>query len=167
MKKAKKGFKIIFLSGVILFVALIFSCFGYYFYVTNSISLSTEALNTASSNTNFKVYDINNQIINPTSENYISIKYVKPHTKNAFISAEDKRFYNHNGVDYIRMCGALLSNIKSMSFSEGASTISQQLIKNTQLTSEKTISRKLKETKTHKKFRRQLFKRRNFRNVLK
>lgn len=150
MKKAKKGFKIIFLSGVILFVALIFSCFGYYFYVTNSISLSTEALNTASSNTNFKVYDINNQIINPTSENYISIKYVKPHTKNAFISAEDKRFYNHNGVDYIRMCGALLSNIKSMSFSEGASTISQQLIKNTQLTSEKTISRKLKELKLTK-----------------
>ncbi|MBP3581335.1 MAG: transglycosylase domain-containing protein, partial [Clostridia bacterium] len=53
-------------------------------------------------------------------------------------------------MDYIRIGGAIVSNIKSHSFSQGASTISQQLIKNTQLSSEKTIKRKLKEFKLTK-----------------
>ena len=51
----------------------------------------------------------------------------------------------HNGVNYKRMIKATLKNLKTMSFSEGASTISQQLIKNTHLTSEKTLRRKFDE----------------------
>lgn len=67
------------------------------------------------------------------------------HTINAFIAAEDKRFFEHEGIDYYRIMGAAVSNIKNLSFKEGASTITQQLVKNTHLNSEKTIDRKLKE----------------------
>ena len=72
-------------------------------------------------------------------------------TVNAFIASEDRNFYRHNGLNYKRMLKALISNISSRSFAQGASTISQQLIKNTHLTGDKTISRKLKEIKLTKK----------------
>ncbi len=69
------------------------------------------------------------------------------HLPNAFVAVEDKRFYEHHGFDTKRIVKAVLKNLASFSFREGASTISQQLVKNTHLTSEKTISRKLKEMK--------------------
>lgn len=69
------------------------------------------------------------------------------HLKKAFVSIEDKRYYKHHGLDIARMGKAFINNLKSHSYKEGASTISQQLIKNTHLTNEKTISRKLKEIK--------------------
>jgi penicillin-binding protein 1A len=59
------------------------------------------------------------------------IENIPLHTQNAFISIEDKRFYSHNGVDYKGLIRATFNNIKSFSFKEGASTITQQLIKNT------------------------------------
>lgn len=72
---------------------------------------------------------------------------INNNTKNAFVSIEDKRFYNHNGVDYKSVLRAIKNNVKNLSVKEGASTISQQLIKNTHLTSDKTIKRKLSEIK--------------------
>lgn len=63
----------------------------------------------------------------------------------AFLAAEDARFYSHPGIDLYRIGGALVSNIKSMSKSQGASTITQQLIKLTHLSPEKTLSRKAQE----------------------
>lgn len=65
--------------------------------------------------------------------------------KNAFIALEDKRFYSHHGYDAKRIIGATAKNLKAKSIVEGASTITQQLIKNTHLTSEKTIKRKINE----------------------
>lgn len=67
------------------------------------------------------------------------------YTYKAFISVEDKRFYDHNGIDYKRVAGAMLHNVKSGGYKEGASTISQQLIKNTHLNNNKTIARKANE----------------------
>ena len=64
---------------------------------------------------------------------------------NAFISIEDKNFYSHNGINLKRMGGALLSNLKSNSISEGASTITQQLARNLFLSNEKTYKRKIEE----------------------
>lgn len=78
------------------------------------------------------------------------IEDIPEHVKNAFIAIEDKRFYKHNGVDKKGLIRASLNNVKSFSFKEGASTISQQLIKNTHLTNEKTIKRKLLEIKLAK-----------------
>ncbi len=63
----------------------------------------------------------------------------------AVISIEDARFFNHNGIDHKRMIGATLNNLSSFSYEEGASTINQQLIKNTLLTTEKKLDRKITE----------------------
>lgn len=65
----------------------------------------------------------------------------------AFVAVEDKNFFSHHGFDIKRIGKAALKNIATFSFREGASTISQQLVKNTHLSGEKTISRKLKEWK--------------------
>ena len=75
----------------------------------------------------------------------VALSSIPKHTQLAFLAAEDLRFYSHRGVDIYRMFGALRSNLRSGSFSEGASTITQQLAKLTHLSAEKTIRRKLEE----------------------
>lgn len=77
----------------------------------------------------------------------VSVSKLNDYTINAFIASEDRNFYGHNGLNYKRMLKALYKNLTSRSFKEGASTISQQLIKNTHLNNDKTITRKLKEIK--------------------
>ncbi|MBQ4541460.1 MAG: penicillin-binding protein [Clostridia bacterium] len=146
MKKIRKISKIIFISLAIVFSLTIISAVSFYHISTHGITLDTEKLNNVANKT-FKIYDKFQEEINLKNKATVDINELSANTKNAFISAEDKRFYSHNGVDYIRVGGALLSNLKSKSFSEGASTISQQLIKNTLLSNEKTIKRKLKEVK--------------------
>ena len=76
---------------------------------------------------------------------WVSISELQPSTVYAFISADDARFFEHEGVDVIRIAGAIVADIKAGSYVQGASTISQQLIKLSHLTSEKTISRKAEE----------------------
>lgn len=66
-------------------------------------------------------------------------------TQQAFVAAEDLRFYDHGGIDVYRIFGALRSNLRSGSLAEGASTITQQLAKLTHLSAEKTVRRKLEE----------------------
>ncbi|MBR5291111.1 MAG: transglycosylase domain-containing protein [Erysipelotrichaceae bacterium] len=61
------------------------------------------------------------------------------------VAVEDKRFYQHHGYDPIRIMKALYKNLVSQNIVEGASTITQQTIKNLYLTQEKTYSRKIKE----------------------
>lgn len=97
-----------------------------------------------------KIFDAN--------RSYTAISDVPQHTIDAFVSIEDKRFFKHHGVDYIRIGGAVIDNIKSFSFKEGASTISQQLIKNTHLSSDKKISRKIKEIRIAKELERKFSK---------
>ena len=75
----------------------------------------------------------------------ISIDQVPLHVRQAFISAEDTRFYDHIGVDFIRIFGAAWEDIKAGGYVQGASTISQQLVKLSHLSTEKVMSRKLEE----------------------
>ena len=58
----------------------------------------------------------------------VQIGDLPEHVKNAFIAAEDARFYDHPGVDVVRILGAAWSDLKAGAFVEGASTITQQLI---------------------------------------
>ena len=67
-------------------------------------------------------------------------KELPAHVGQAFIAVEDKRFYSHHGIDTRRMFAALFKNITTFSFQEGASTITQQLIKNTHLSGERPSS---------------------------
>lgn len=64
---------------------------------------------------------------------------------NAFVSAEDKGFWKHEGIDYIGMLRAAIINIRSGKKKQGASTITQQVVKNLLLTRERTFKRKFQE----------------------
>ena len=75
----------------------------------------------------------------------IPLNALHDYTYMAFVAVEDKRFFNHGGIDYKRVAGALVNNVKSGSYKEGASTISQQLIKNTHLDNNKNLKRKINE----------------------
>ena len=80
-------------------------------------------------------------------ENRVSVgsETLPDHVRNAFLAAEDARFYSHPGFDLIRIAGAALNDLKAGSYVEGASTVTQQLIKLTHLSSEKTLDRKVDE----------------------
>ncbi|MEO6528330.1 MAG: PBP1A family penicillin-binding protein [Gemmatimonadaceae bacterium] len=80
----------------------------------------------------------------------LKIEQITPLLRNAFVMTEDKRFYKHAGVDWLRIPGALWVDIQRRSFAEGFSTITMQLARNIfpeRLSREKSLVRKLKEAK--------------------
>ena len=76
---------------------------------------------------------------------FTELEEIPGHVTAAFIAAEDQHFYKHSGIDLKRIFGALWHDLKTRSLEQGASTITQQLIKLTHLTSEKTLARKAQE----------------------
>lgn len=76
---------------------------------------------------------------------WTDIETIPNHVRYAFISAEDARFYDHFGVDIIRIFGAAWADLKAGAYVQGASTISQQLIKLSHLTNDKKMERKIDE----------------------
>lgn len=93
-------------------------------------------------------YILNDNLIKQISArvpNYTQIDKIPQNVKNALISVEDKRFYDHHGFDSVGIGRAFIENIKTRKFKQGGSTITQQLAKNLFLSNEKTITRKLKE----------------------
>jgi len=98
-----------------------------------------------------KVYSGNGELVNDFStEKRIFVPYNSLSQKviNAFLSAEDKNFYSHPGVDAKGVLRAMLNNIANIASSrrlEGASTITQQVAKNFLLTNEVSLNRKIKE----------------------
>ncbi len=70
---------------------------------------------------------------------------ISRHVKNATVAIEDANFYEHNGLRITSIIRAVLVNLTSVGFSQGGSTITQQVVKNSLLTQEKTITRKIKE----------------------
>lgn len=143
MKRIFKFLLFINLSAIFLLSSFVL----YMFIITSSSKLDEEKLITSNSNITF-LDDLNEEIevsAIKNNVNFISLDKLNTHTINAFISIEDKRFFEHNGFDFKRIIASLINNIKTASFKEGGSTISQQLIKNTHLNSEKTLKRKFKE----------------------
>ena len=70
--------------------------------------------------------------------------------REAFIATEDKRFYDHHGIDYLRILGAIKNDVLSLGFAQGFSTITMQLARNIfpdDISREKTLTRKLKEAR--------------------
>lgn len=80
------------------------------------------------------------------------------YTPNAFIAIEDKRFYSHKGVDWLRVAAAAKNDVLCGKFAEGASTITQQLVKNTHLCGDKTIKRKIEEIRIARQIERSFSK---------
>lgn len=75
----------------------------------------------------------------------VPITAVSPNLVNAILAIEDQRFYHHSGFDVIRILSAALSNLRSMSAGQGGSTITQQLARQSFLTTDKTLTRKFQE----------------------
>ncbi len=151
----RKLFKISILT-FILVICLGGIALGIYFssiwHAASANPLNLDKL--ADASLEIELFDSENKPIkeaNTFNNAYISLSELPKHAVDAFISIEDKQFYNHSGVNFKRMAGAMLNNLKSKRFKEGASTITQQLIKNTHLTSEKTMQRKIKEIALSKK----------------
>ena len=96
-----------------------------------------------------EVFDMNGDragtLTGRENRRWVSLDQVPADVQEAFIAAEDLRFYRHHGVDFYRVFGALWHDLKTMSFAQGASTITQQLIKLTHLSSAKSLSRKAQE----------------------
>ena len=97
--------------------------------------------------------------INNTKKNsYVTIDEISPFLINAFISIEDKNFYNHKGINPIRIIGAMINNIKNGKIVEGASTITQQYARNLYLNSNKNFKRKIDEIMKQTYFQEKYFK---------
>lgn len=145
----KKSLKILLLILGIFFI-LFLSVLTYVLIVFNSAKLDKNKLiNMDKTITYYDKYNVK-FAEESSGVSVTDLKKIPEHVKNAFIAIEDKRFLSHNGVDYRGLFRAFLNNAKSFSFKEGASTISQQLIKNTHLSNEKTLKRKLIEIKLAK-----------------
>ncbi|MDO8518386.1 MAG: PBP1A family penicillin-binding protein [bacterium] len=88
------------------------------------------------------LYDLNNKNIRRTS---VPLEAISPIVQDAVISIEDPKFYEHNGVEFTAIARAIYVDITQGHLEQGGSTITQQVLKNTVLTNDKSIARKLKE----------------------
>jgi penicillin-binding protein 1A len=88
----------------------------------------------------------------------VKIDDLPPHVPRAFIAAEDKRFYEHDGADTQAMIRALWSNVTSGRTVSGASTLTQQLVKNLVLTPQQTLKRKVQEIRLARQLEKRLSK---------
>jgi len=75
----------------------------------------------------------------------VHLEGVPQHLVDAILSVEDQRFESHHGIDFRRIGGAMLANLRAGSIRQGGSTLTQQLVKNFFLTPERTVRRKLQE----------------------
>jgi len=83
-------------------------------------------------------------LYNQQNRVYLPIEEIPDYVKSAFIAIEDARFYQHHGVDVVRILGAFVNNLKNDKV-QGGSTITQQLVKLTSLTGVQRMSRKIQE----------------------
>lgn len=98
-----------------------------------------------------KIYSADGKVIDKLFKQKrvkVSLDRIPEHLKNATIAIEDRNFYKHWGISLRRIAAAALIDLKSMSFEEGASTITQQLARKVYLYPQKTIIRKLQEQLT-------------------
>lgn len=95
-----------------------------------------------------EVFDRNGKLIGEfytEQRRMIAIDDIPEHVKFAFVAAEDGSFYTHGGVDYVSIMRATLANLREGGIAQGASTITQQMVKSLLLTPERTYKRKMRE----------------------
>ena len=100
-----------------------------------------------------KVQEIKNEASEFTTYDQLPKDYI-----NAVIAVEDRRFFDHNGIDIISIGRAVVTNVKEKRLAEGGSTITQQLAKNTYFTQKKEFTRKIAEIFMAREFENSLSK---------
>ncbi len=136
-----KILKFLIKSFIFLFISMVVVIIGLYTYAYLSPKLDLKKSGS------LYIYDQNNSLIyqGSSSNEWVDIENISPYLKEAIISVEDKNFYNHHGFDYLRIAKAMYLNIKNKAIVQGASTISQQYIKNLYLDFNQTWKRKIEE----------------------
>ena len=136
--------KVIFIC-LILMLAVFLILVALFFGIASTAKLDTELLNSITSP--IQIYDNKNEKLAESLSGapYVKVDDLNDYTLHAFIDVEDRTFFEHNGINIKRIVKAFATNVLSGDIEQGASTITQQLIKNTHLTNEKTYSRKIKE----------------------
>ncbi len=137
MKKIRIIYKLI-LFLTICFTILLTSLYIYAYLSPKIILNSANAI---------YLYDQNEELIFQSNNNnsWVKLDEINDNIKYATISIEDKNFYKHHGFDYLRILKAIYLNIKNKAIVQGASTISQQYVKNLYLNFDKTWKRKIEE----------------------
>jgi 1A family penicillin-binding protein len=150
MKERRKDFRkrnrFFFAGTIVLFIGAGILLWGASLRIPDLTDLSA-ATSVAQST---KIYDRTGQVLlYDMSKNVrrteVPFEEISQNVKSAILALEDKNFYKHGGIDYRGIGRAILTDIKEMSFSQGGSTITQQVVKNTILTNDKTPTRKIKE----------------------
>lgn len=136
-----KGRKILLYTFIFFnfFICILFTFI--HFFIIYSPKIDLKKTN------NIIIYDKNNNIFfkGNGSKEWVNIDNINKNLIDATISIEDKRFYKHNGFDYIRIVKSFFNNVKKKTIVEGASTISQQYARNLYLNFDRNFERKLKE----------------------
>ncbi|GKW44708.1 penicillin-binding protein 1A [Planococcus sp. NCCP-2050] len=149
-KKASSGtswIKRIVLAIVLIGVVGLLSGLGLFaYYASGAPDLDEELLRDPIS-PKFLAADGKTEIPFMTVEDrtYVNYEEIPKEMEAAILATEDNRFYEHSGIDVIRLGGAVIANITGGFGSQGASTITQQVIKNSFLSNEKTLKRKAQE----------------------
>jgi 1A family penicillin-binding protein len=134
------------LAAVALALAIIFGWFVY--EVLTGLPGRQELRNLADTTELTTIYDARDQRIYtiPTQHRIeMPLERISKHLTKAMIAVEDVRFYEHEGIDGIRVIGAVLADIRQGRAAEGASTLTQQLARLSFLSRDKTLRRKVKE----------------------
>ncbi|MFA7216539.1 MAG: transglycosylase domain-containing protein [Candidatus Paceibacterota bacterium] len=152
IKSIKKTYGKHSLRNISLFLIsclILLGGFGFIWLSTFKIP-ALDTINARNVNQSTKIYDSTGKILlydiyENSKRTVIPFDKISPYIKNATISIEDKDFYKHNGIKPLAFLRAILINISTLSFRQGGSTITQQVVKKTILTDNKDISRKIKE----------------------
>ncbi|MGE7767238.1 transglycosylase domain-containing protein [Peribacillus sp. NPDC096540] len=131
--------------GLIIILVMAVFCAGLLFYFKQGadISLLQNQLQQPTG-----IYDLDGNLASTITANKsegVAIEEIPDHMKQAVVSIEDHRFYEHHGIDYQAILRALVKNAKAGSIVEGGSTLTQQLVKITMLESNRTLKRKIEE----------------------
>lgn len=127
--------------GIFLFASFVIVMTGLYTYAYFSPKLELTSIG------QMYIYDKEENLVyqGSGSSEWVNLEDISPYLKEAVINVEDKNFYKHQGFDYLRIAKAMMLNIKNKSIVQGASTISQQYIKNMYLDFDQTWRRKIEE----------------------
>jgi 1A family penicillin-binding protein len=148
-KGLKKIYKVVFKLAVILFIIGLAGMAGAFIYFSKDIPDPNKIADRSVAQST-KIYDRTGEhllyeIHGEEKRTVVKLDQVSKHLINATIATEDQSFYKHYGVDFKGIIRAVYKDIVSGERIQGASTITQQLVKNSILTTEKTFTRKIKE----------------------
>ncbi|MEK7180428.1 MAG: PBP1A family penicillin-binding protein [Patescibacteria group bacterium] len=150
-KNSKRQNKEILKNGLIIAtIVLLFSLGSVIFWVSTFKIPSLDSFEQRKVAESTKIYDRTGKVLlydvfQNIKRTVVPFEEISRHIKNATIAIEDKEFYEHNGIKPTAFLRAVLVNLQKGEFSQGGSTITQQVVKNSLLTNEKSVSRKLKE----------------------